>query len=106
MKKRFFKNKPKTYNLPLKRSGFLWILVFVLLGVHVLFAVDNSSTGVKIALLEEEIHKLEEENENLSKDLLNTTSLTKLNENAESLGYLKIEKAIYLQTGQAQAKAN
>ncbi len=78
----------------------------MLLGVHVLFAVDNSSTGVKIALLEEEIHKLEEENENLSKNLLSTSSLTKINERAEGLGFLKIEKAIYLQAGQVQAKAN
>lgn len=105
MKRRFDNNESKQLKTPLKRSGFAWSLVFLLLGIHVFFAVSSSSTGVKMARLEEEIDKLESENENLTKELLGSTSLSKLNQNAEELGFRKIEDTLYLQTGQAQAKA-
>jgi hypothetical protein len=100
------KNNKRRINLSFfKKNSATWLMAFVLLGVHVFLAVQNSAMGANIAFLEEEVQTLERGNESLSMDLIDSTSLTKLGQISEELGYQKIENTLYLRVGDAFAKA-
>lgn len=90
----------------LNRINVVWFLAFAVFTLHVFLAIQTSSMGIKIALYEEEIKKLEKENSELSMKLINTTSLTKLNHISEEIGFKKIDNTLYLNLGDSFAKAN
>ncbi len=98
------KRKGQIYSV-FGKCNIIWFLTFILLSIHVFFAVQTSSMGARIALYEEEIQNLERENENLSMSLIDSSSLTKLSGLSEELGFKKVESALYLQPGESFAKA-
>ncbi len=101
-----FRKRNINFKFPIFRKGnVVWFLAFVLLSLHVFFAVQTSSIGVKIALYEDEIQNLEKENEYLSINLINSTSLTKLNGLSSEKGFKKIDNTLYLKLEENFAKA-
>lgn len=88
-----------------RKRNLLWFAVFVLFSMHVFWAVQISSTGADISYIEDEISNLEKENEEISIRLVNSTSLTKLSQLSEEMGFGKIENTLYLQQIDSFAKA-
>ena len=100
------KKSIKVFNFKfIKRKNIIWMLFFSLLSLHVFFAVQTSSMGAKIVLYEKKIQILETENTDLSMDLISLTSLTKLNQFSEEMGYKKIYNIFYIQPEDSFAKA-
>ncbi len=89
----------------LKRRNIVWIGVFVFLALYVFLAVQTSSVGVRISLYEEEIQNLEKQNQEPSTKLSGSTSLTKLSQFSDEMGFKKIDDTLYIQTGESFAKA-
>lgn len=88
-----------------KRRSLVWFLAFVLLALHVFFAVQTSAMGARIAFYEEEIQNIEKENDDLSRNLINSTSLTKLSQVSDELGYQKSGNMLYIHSEESFAKA-
>jgi capsule polysaccharide export protein KpsE/RkpR len=87
-----------------RKRNLVWFIVFILLSLNVFFAIQTSSMGVSISLYEDEINKLENAKEELSIKLIDSTSLTKLSQVSEELGFMRIENMLYLQQGDSFAK--
>ncbi len=83
--KRFFK-------LPV----FAGIIVFVLFVATVFFAIKSSSQGANLVVLENKAVELEAQNQEIKDKIVASTSLTKIEKNADDLGMVKPEKFIYL----------
>lgn len=83
--KRFFK-------LPV----FAAVIVFVLFVATVFFAIKSSSQGANLVVLENKAVELEAQNQEIKDKIVASTSLTKIEKNANDLGMVKPEKFIYL----------
>jgi hypothetical protein len=105
MRIKYKKNKNHINIIKINKNNLVWILVFILFSLHVFFAVQSSSTGVDISYIEDEISELEKENEEISIKLVKSTSLTKLSQASEEMGFTKIENTLYLQQIDSFAKA-
>ncbi len=84
-KKRFFR-------LPV----FAVMIVFVLFVATVFFAIKSSSQGASLLVLENKAIELEAQNQDIKDKIVGSTSLTKIEKNANDLGMVKPEKFIYL----------
>jgi len=67
----------------------LLLTFFLLMVVQVIVSNRLSTAGAKIATIEEEIKKIEEENELLQKEIASASSLLTLQERARLLGFIK-----------------
>lgn len=105
MKYKNLKRKSKLDIYKINKFNAVWIITFILLALHVYFAVQTSSMGVRISLYESEIINLEKENGELSRNIITLTSLTKLNQVSQSMGFTKIDKMVYLKAGESFARA-
>ena len=105
MKGNYVKNYDKRKWSVLNRKNIVWYFSFLILTLHIIIAVQTSSMGAKIALYEEGENRLKKENQELSMNLIDSTSLTKLDLLSGEMGFKKIENTLYLQTGDSFAKA-
>lgn len=83
----------------IKKKGRLtlfWIVIGLFLATTVFLTIDNTTKGARLAELGKEEIKLLEQNRKLSNDLVKASSLISLEEKAESLGFKKPEKIIYV----------
>lgn len=71
------------------------ILISTVVVMTVYLAIEASSKGSILADLEKQKSQLIQENNKLSSELISSSSLTALQDTAESLGYNKPEKIIY-----------
>ncbi len=83
--KRFFK-------LPV----FAGVIVFILFVATVFFAIKSSSQGANLVVLENKAVELEAQNQEIKDKIVASTSLTKIEKNADGLGMVKPEKFMYL----------
>lgn len=89
----------------MKKRNLVWPFALVLVCLHVYFAVQMSSMGARIALYEDEAIKIKNENNDLSSRLIDTMSLTKLNQKSQDMGFRKIETTYFLKLGESFAEA-
>lgn len=82
--------------LVFNRRNIIWYFSFLILTLHIIISVQTSSMGAKIALYEEEEKRLMEENQELSMNMIDLTSLSKLDLLSEEMGFKKVENIIYL----------
>lgn len=92
------KNKKNIkFNISQKgRTLPFWIVVGMFLITTVFFTIETATSGAELARLEHSEQVLLEENRTLSSQLLQRSSLSNLSESAESLGYKKPTKVIYI----------
>lgn len=64
--------------------------------VTVYLTIQTATAGAKIANLEQKQEELAKENRELSDKLIRTSSLTKISEKADELGFVKPSDIIYL----------
>lgn len=106
MRYKYQKRTKKVRPIRFEKKNAIWLLVFMLFSLQVFFAVQTSSAGADISNIEEEVGRLQKENEELSIKLISSTSLTKLSQESEKLGFKKYENTLYLQKIDSFAKAN
>lgn len=96
-------NKKKTvagFNIP--TALFPMMVSFVV--VIVFFTIEFSTLGAHVAALEREEADLVREKQNLSNQLINSSSLSEMGEKAEELGFKKPGEIIYISEKEAVAK--
>lgn len=78
----------------------IWIFVFALLAgvLAAQLVVSNvlAGRGSELVRLEEEVKRLERDNNGLSQELAKDSSLNKINTLADSLGFTKPEFVLYI----------
>ena len=82
---------------------FVFGLVFLL---TILFTIQTATSGAEFAEVESVKSNLITENKLLEGDVIKLSSLKKLEENAQELGYLKPLHIIYISDGYDVAKAD
>ncbi|KKR38252.1 hypothetical protein A2210_02020 [Candidatus Woesebacteria bacterium RIFOXYA1_FULL_40_18] len=85
------------------RKIILIILVFALISGAVLMTVEMSTLGADAERTSNEEVKLKEENRQLKSMLVEGSSLSGLEKNAEGLGYLKPDYTLYISGKEAYA---
>lgn len=80
-----------------KRKLFLGVIFVVfVIATTVFSAIGASLWGVELHSIEQEIAKIEEENRQLSSEIISKTSLSSLYNKSEELGYSNPEVVIYV----------
>jgi hypothetical protein len=87
-----------------KRAILVWIFVILFFFGTVFTTIQTVTMGATLASLEEESEKIIEENEKLTQNLYQSTSLTKINNKAEELGYSKPANIFYINSEVPVAK--
>lgn len=82
---------------------FSWIVVFVLLVSNVFYVIQTSTGGANYANLEYIIESENKKKNELEEKLVNTSSLIKLNERSEELGFYKTENTLYIDADEVYA---
>lgn len=83
------------------RKIILTLLVFVLIGGAVFMTVEMSTMGAESEKITGEEFALKEENRQLKSMLVEGSSLTSLEKNAEGLGFLKPDYTLYISAKEA-----
>ena len=78
------------------RKIILTILVFGLISGAVFMTVEMSTMGADVEKIASEEFRLKEENRQLKSMLVEGSSLSSLEKNAEGLGYLRPEYTLYI----------
>lgn len=76
---------------------FLFVVVFILLGVQIVVSNVISSSGDELQLLEQRYALLRSQNEELKQNIAIVSSLTNVQNQAKNLGFTKNQVVIYLQ---------
>lgn len=96
--------KEKRINL-LTRGRFVWISIIIFVLSQIYFTIHTSELGSKLSSLEKNTLEISGENQKLKDELINATSLFKLEERAEGLGYFPNQKTVYIGSDEFVAKA-
>jgi len=88
------------FNVPAALLPVLALFVVV----TVFFAIEFSTLGAYVAALEKEESDLVREKQDLSNQLINSSSLSEMGEKAEELGFKKPDEVIYISEKEAVAK--
>lgn len=86
----------ETYKPKLSLKLLIWVFGVVTVAAQVFFTIHISANGSRRVALEKRKHDLEKQVRELSQDLVLGSSLTKIEEKADKLGFTKPEKIIYL----------
>jgi len=69
---------------------------FFVIAVQIVYTIQVSSYGGKLSALEENYSLLSRENENLTQKIVESTSMSRLNEVAENDGFIKPASIMYI----------
>jgi len=88
------------------KKGYLyWFLLGLFISLTILFTVQTAASGAQIAEIERTKNSLIIENKLLESEVIGLSSLKKIEDNAEELGFIKPLKILYVNDGQDVAKA-
>lgn len=76
--------------------GVLLLVVFILVGIELVFANYLATQGVKLATLNEEIKTIQNENDRLKVEIAKATSLANIEARAKELGLKKSTRYLYI----------
>lgn len=80
-----------------KKGGkSIWVMIGFFLAAQVFFTIQTSSAGATLSHLEEKAENLRDENKRISQELVVSTSLSKLGERSEEMGFSKSGEIVYL----------
>ena len=94
----------KTKKREIKKTTVLLPILVVLASVVVFLTIETATSGARLAQLEQEEAALLKRNQELAEQLVKTTSLTNLAEEAEVLGFRKPSQVIYISEKEIVAK--
>ena len=93
-----------THNVVNKTVLMLILSVFLVAGT-ILYVVESSSLGSRLAKVEKKESELRQENRDLSDQLVNFDSLTNIAAKQDELSFIKPSKVIYMKAEENVAKA-
>jgi len=96
--------KSKKPKMKINKKGLAWILVALVVGVQVLFAVQSATAGARLAELEYKEKELVKGNQELSRSIVESSSLSDMEETADELGFAKPNNTYYLTLEELVAK--
>lgn len=73
-----------------------WALTFALFAGSIFMAVDASTAGAEITYLATQVEALSAKNRELTAEMIKFSSVKGAEESAETLGFVKPEKTVYL----------
>jgi hypothetical protein len=93
-----FKRNIKSNNTTKKinKRNIAWFIVALFVGVQVLFAVQSATSGARLAELEYEEEELIKGNQEISQYIVESSSLSEMEETADELGFRKPDTTYYL----------
>ena len=95
-------NKRKNIKAPRKFSFNKKKVTFLIAGIfmtaQIYFMIDIVSSGAKLSVLEEQEKELASSIQSLNSEFISNSSLRKLDEKAEELGFIKTSETVYLNT--------
>lgn len=100
MKYLYTKPIQRNSDIRLKKSRnykvLVWMSVGLLILLQIYFAVQTATRGAELANLEIQQSKLAKANQGLAEQLVESSSLTKIQNQADSLGYVPSQKRIFI----------
>lgn len=96
---KFYRLKLKRNNKPSKVSKktlFVGLLTLLFLVGIVFSTIQSAAFGANLVDYEKQARMISEENEELSKKIINSLSLSEIGKSAEELGFIKPDKILYL----------
>lgn len=88
---------PKDSRQPRKVFFLMAILIFFLGVVNIIFSCNLATSGEKLRSLKTEIQKLEKNNQDLEKKVVDLSSYAVLSQRANQLGFVKTSSIVYLE---------
>ncbi len=73
----------------INKRNIIWLFVAVFVGIQVLFTIQTATAGAKLAELEREEQGLIKSNQELSRYLVESSSLSEMQKTADELGFNK-----------------
>lgn len=87
-----------------KFSSVLFVGFLIFLATTVFFAIEAAASGAQLSSLEKEELELTRINSELSEKILEKSSLTKIEEKADEMGFVKSEEIFYIPNQKTFAK--
>lgn len=103
MKNKSTKRKTKLSRF-IKTKNLIWIIASIFIGVQVLLTIQTASSGSSLAVLEKREKSLIEINQELSRFLVRSSSLSEIEKTADELGFNKPVFTYYVSSEEFVAK--
>lgn len=87
------------------RTPVVWFFIGVFVIFNIFFTIQISTSGAELSDFQREKDRLLQENQDLERQIIRLSSLRNLEKDAESLGFIKPQKVIYITEDQVVAKA-
>jgi len=88
--------KSKRVFFVFKKHIIIWLMLIIFISVQVFIAIQVSTKGAGLAVLENNKNELLAEQQKLKGELIDANSITVLAGKAQELGYKKIDKTFYI----------
>lgn len=97
------RTKKRKYIFNHKKPVFTWLILGVFVITTVFFMIQGAAHGATLANVEQQEAELTQSNQGLSRQLVEATSLSKIEQSAEELGFLKLLNTLYIQKDETVA---
>jgi len=99
------KSKNKKRIIPeFKSKNIIWLFVAAFVSLQVFYTIQTATVGAQLANLELEEKELLKSNQDLSSNLVRSSSLSELEQTADELGFNKPLKTFYVSTDEFVAQ--
>jgi len=98
------KIKSKSGRKQLNLKSLMWIIILFFLILKVFFTIKTASLGAKLANIESKTHVVAERNQDLTYELVNSSSLSRVQDRAGELGFIKPGRIVYIESENPVAK--
>lgn len=88
----------------ISKKFIFWSSASFFIASYIFLTLQTVASGSKYALLEKEGKEIVKQNKELSMELMDSTSLSQINEKSERLGFVKPDKTIYIGKTETVAK--
>ncbi len=88
----------------INKRNIIWLFVAAFVSIQVLFTIQTASSGAKLAELEREEQSLIKSNQELSRYLVELSSLSEMEKTADELGFNKPVSTFYISMDEIVAK--
>ena len=100
MKRRNRIKQQRTHSIEWKKYAtkgmLIWAVLGVLVSIQIFFTIQTSTMGAELSVLEHKSIELTKKNQELKASLVSKSSLSDSQQKAETLGYLRPSKVVFV----------